>query len=264
MKKLLSVLLIALMAITLVACSSSKTEETAEETTTEEPSVTITVGISPDYPPYESLDTDGSIIGFDAEMVKLFEQYMTEETGVSYTFEFKQMDFDNIITQIQGGQVEVGISGFTYSEDRTSAVDFSDPYCLSKQVAVVLAGSEFTSVEQLKGKHLVAQSGSTGEYAAQDLSDDTTGLKNAQDMMTALDAGQYDAAVLDSGVANAYASSGKYTILPETLVDEANYIVVQKGDAQMLAGINTCIAKFVASDEYKTLCEEYQLSPIEQ
>lgn len=260
MKKLLSVLLVMLMALTLTACSSKK-EEVVEETKTPE-TVEITVGISPDYPPYESLDTDGSIIGFDAEMVKLFEGYLSQEYGAEYKLTFVSMDFDNIITQIQGGQVQVGISGFTYSEDRTAAVDFSNPYCLSKQVAVVLAGSDVTSVDDLVGKHLAAQTGTTGEYAAQDLSEDTTGLKNAQDMMSYLDAGQYDAVVLDSGVANAYASTGKYVILPETLVDEANYIVVKKGDEDTLAKINMCIEKFLASAEYTALCEEYQLSAI--
>ena len=79
---------------------------------------TITIGISPDYEPYESLNTDNEMVGFDIDMVDWFENYLNENEETSYKFEFKQMDFDNIVTQIQGDQIDLGISGFTYDEDR--------------------------------------------------------------------------------------------------------------------------------------------------
>ena len=103
MKKLLKGLLVVAMTLVVSACGS-QTKGNPEETKT------ITIGVSPDYAPYESLTKDGEIVGFDVDMVKLFEQYLTEDEGVTYKLEFKQMDFDNIITQIQGDQVELGIS----------------------------------------------------------------------------------------------------------------------------------------------------------
>lgn len=266
MKKLFSVLLACLMVFGLVACSS-KTEEKVDEeggevSTTSEP-VTITVGTSPDYEPYESLDTNGEVVGFDVEMLKAFETYLSEEYGTEYKFELVQMSFDNIITQIQGGQVMIGVSGFSYDEERANAVDFTSPYCGSKQVAMVLADSEISSLADLEGKHLAAQTGTTGFDAAVEIDADCASIANVLDMVPGLDGNQYDAIIVDGSVAESYASTGNYKVLDEALVDEANYIVVKKGDEDTLNKLNECIAKFVASDEYKTLCEEYGITGIE-
>ncbi len=78
----------------------------------------------------------------------------------TYSLEFKQIDFDNIVTQIQGDQIDLGISGFTYSEDN---VECFDPYLGNSTSSVVPKGSSITSNDQLVGKKLVAQTGATGE-----------------------------------------------------------------------------------------------------
>lgn len=125
MNKLLKAGMAALLAVgTLAGCSSSNGGSAGKEDASDV--VTYTVGVSPDYQPYESLDTNGEMIGFDIDMVNLLEGYMSEEEGKTVELEFKQMDFDNIITQIQGDQIDLGISGFTYSEDRE--VEWSVPY----------------------------------------------------------------------------------------------------------------------------------------
>ncbi len=214
MKKLLKAAFAATMAFSLAACGGSKAP--AEET-----GKTLTIGISPDYEPYESLDLDGNIVGFDPEMVALFEGYLAESEGEAYTLEFVQMDFDNIITQIQGDQVDLGISGFTYDEERE--VEWSDPYLGTSQVAVVPAGSSIKSIDDLKGKKLVAQTGATGEIAANEVEDaEVVGLKNVQDIMNALAANQYDAAIIDLGVAKNYVANGNFEMIEESLLDDQN------------------------------------------
>lgn len=258
MKKLLVSLLALVLCASVTACSSSKEESTAAGSSEV---VEITAGISPDYPPYESLTTDGEIIGFDVDMVKLFEQYLTEDEGVEYKITFVQMDFDNIITQIQGDQVDLGISGFTYDEDRV--VEWSEPYLGTAQVAVVPANSELTSVEELVGKSLAAQTGATGELAANEVEDATvTGLKNVQDIMNALSANQYDAAIIDSGVAKEYVANSDFKLLDGILMDEKNFIIAKQGNTEIIAKINKCIEKFLASDDYAKMCEEYDLVPL--
>jgi len=254
MKKLLKGLLVAAMALTVTACGGGNTSDETK---------TLTIGISPDYAPYESLTTDNEIVGFDVDMVALFEQYLTEEEGVTYKLEFKQMNFDNIVTQIQGDQIDLGISGFTYKADRK--VEWSDPYLGSSQVAVLPKGSSIKSVSDLEGKKLVAQTGATGETAANDVKNaKVTGLSNVQDIMNALSANQYDAAIVDLGVAKNYVNNGDFTMLEESLLDEKNYIIAKEGNTELIEKVNKCIAKFVASDDYAKLCEKYDLSPLEQ
>ncbi|MBB5183505.1 substrate-binding periplasmic protein [Catenisphaera adipataccumulans] len=252
MKKLLKALLAVSMIVTMGGFAEAKSSKEKE---------VITVGISPDYKPYEYLTKKDKLTGFDVEMVEYFEDYLSEEEGKEVDFQFKQMDFDNIVTQIQGDQVDVGISGFTYSKKRK--VEWSDPYLESKEVAVVPADSDISSLDDLEGKKLVAQTGSTGEEAAKSVKKaDVTGLKDVQEIMNAVKANQYDAAIVDTGVAEQYASSGDYKVLDGALKDEKNYIIAKKGNKKMIKKINKCIAAFRASDEYQTLCDKYGLNPV--
>ncbi len=257
MKKLLGIGMAGLMAVSMFGCSKS-TDSSVDENVK-----TITIGISPDYEPYESLNTSNEIVGFDIDMVNWFEEYLNSQGDTTYVFEFKQMDFDNIITQIQGDQVDLGISGFTYSEDRV--VEWSKPYLGTLQVAVVPNSSDIQSLDDLKGKSLVAQTGATGMDAAATVEDaQVTGLKNVQDIMNALAANQYDAAVIDLGVAKNYAENGNFTMLDGSLLDEKNYIIAKQGNTEMISLINDCIAAFIASEEYPTLCDQYGLAPLAQ
>lgn len=253
MKKLVTVSMAAAMALSMFGCSSKEDSNATK---------TITIGISPDYPPYESLTTDNEIVGFDVDMVEHFEKYLNDKgDGEVYKLEFKQMDFDNIITQIQGNQVDIGISGFTYSSDR--AVEWSNPYLGTLQVAVVPEGSDIKTLDDLKGKSLVAQTGATGFDAASEVEDaKVTGLKNAQDIMNALAANQYDAAIIDLGVAKNYVDNGAFTMLDGSLLDEKNYIIAKEGNTETIELINECIDEFLASSEYQKLCDSYGLAPL--
>lgn len=258
MKKLVKLVLVVSSLLAMAGCSSNSSSSTL----TENDEVVLTIGISPDYAPYESENTSGDIVGFDPDMIKLFEQYLTEEEGVTYKLELKKMDFDNIVTQLQGDQIDLGISGFTYAEERK--VEWSEPYLGTSQVAVVPKGSDINTVEDLKGKKLVAQTGATGEQAANEVEDaEVTGLKNVQDIMNALAANQYDAAIVDIGVAKNYVENGNFSMIEESLMDEQNYVIAKQGNTELIEKINKCIEKFLASDEYSEMCEEYGLSPLE-
>lgn len=256
MTKLLKVGAAALLAATMVGCSSSTPAEDSNETV-------ITIGTSPDYAPYESLDPEtNEIVGFDVDMAAWFENYLTEEEGTTYKLEFKQMSFDNIITQIQGDQVDLGISGFTYDEERE--VEWSDPYIKTAQVAVVPNGSDITSVDDLVGKKLAAQTGATGEIAANEVENaEVSSVQSVQDIFTGLAANQYDAAIVDLGVAKQYVESGNFTMIDGSLMDEQNYVIAKKGNTELIEKINKCIEAFVASDDYKELCDKYDLLPLE-
>lgn len=248
MKKMITTLFTLMLILTLSACKTNESN-------------TILVGISPDYPPYESLTVDGEMVGFDIDMTNLFSKYLKEE-GYNYEFEFVQMDFDNIITQIQTDQLSVGISGFTYKEDRE--VEWSKPYLGTSQVALVPVDSDISSVEDLEGKSIVYQTGGTGEETANSIPNaKTTGLKNAQEIMNALGANQFDAAIIDIGFAIQYVENANFKMIENLTSDEKNYIIAKKGNTEMIELINKCIDKFIASTEYQELCQKYELTPVE-
>ncbi|MGM9941257.1 MAG: transporter substrate-binding domain-containing protein [Bulleidia sp.] len=259
MNRFMKITTAALACTMMFGCSSGNKASAASDTTAD--TKTITIGISPDYAPYESLTKDGEIVGFDPDMVAMFEEYLNED-GQSCRLEFVQMDFDNIIVQIQGDQIDLGISGFSYDEKRE--VEWSKPYLGSSQVAIMPGDTDIASADDLAGKKIAVQTGSTGEEAANQIEGaEVVGLKSVQDIMNALSAHQYDAAIIDGGVAKNYVANGDYKMIDEPIVDEKNYIIAKKGNTEIIDLMNKCIDRFVASDDYAKMCEEYGLTPVE-
>lgn len=251
-RKLLTIALTGVVAVGLVGCGSS-----GDKASNGKKVVTVEIATSPDYPPYESLDKKGNIIGFDADMVKYLDKAMdTKDTD--YKFHWNQMSFDNIISQIQADQVDLGVSGFTY--DKKRKVEWSNPYTATAQVAVVAKNSAINSPKDLEGKKLAAQAGSTGEEAAKSVKGaQVSTVKNAQQIFPALTAGQYDAIIVDLAVANEYAKNGAYKVLDQSLLDEKDYIIAKQGNKDLIKAVNAGLKKFMASDDYKTLTDKYGL-----
>ncbi len=254
MNKLLKGILCGVMALTLCACGGNEGSNDKDATKS------ISVGISPDYAPYELKLTDGTIEGFDIDMMNLFEGYLKEITSEDYKFELVEMEFDSIITQIQADQVQVGISGFTYAEDRK--VEWSNPYLGTSQVAVFAKGADIKSSSDLEGKVIAVQTGATGESVAKEIKGaDVKSIGKVTDIFTGLAAHQYDVAIVDLGVAKNYVANGDFEMLDEVLLDEANYIIAKIGNTEIIDLMNKCIDKFIASDDYAKLCEKHGVTP---
>ena len=189
-------LLTAGMAISLAACGSTSTAASGSASaSTSAEAKTILIGISPDYPPFDDLTTDGQLTGFDYDMGEWLFKWMNEN-GYNYDHEWKQQSFDTIISSLGADQIDLGISGFTYDKDRQ--VEFSEPYLESAEVAMVTKDSPLTSSDDLKGKTIAAQLGTTGESCANEI--EGADVKTAEDMgiiIESLKGGAYDAVILD-------------------------------------------------------------------
>lgn len=240
----------ALMTVSLAACGGN----TAKDEEGSAPK-NILIGISPDYPPYESKTTSGEIEGFDADMTTWIFDYLNEN-GHNYTYEFVELSFDTIISALQAGQIDLGISGFTYDAEREGL--FSDSYYDSAQVIVVKSGSPIQSSADLNGKKVGAQQGATGEEAAKGIEGaDVTAVQDVKIMMETLKADGLDAVVIDQAVADNYAASGEFTVLDEKLLDEENIIYTTEANKDLLDEVNGAIKAFKESDDYKTLTEKW-------
>jgi polar amino acid transport system substrate-binding protein len=242
------------MALSLAACGGSSADKPASDTAEKQK---IIIGISPDYPPYDVLNADGSITGFDYEMGEWLFNWMNEN-GYSYNHEWKQMSFDTIISAIQADQVDLGISGFTYDEDRK--VLFSEPYHESAEVALVTADSDMASVDDVKEKTIGAQLGTTGEDCANEV--EGANVQAIEDMgicVESLKGGAYDAVIMDKPVAENYVNAGGYKILEGTLLDEQNFIIAKEGNDELMKAVNDAVKAFLESDDCTALKEKYGL-----
>lgn len=253
MKKLTKYLTLLLTSALLVACSGKPNETpTTWQDQLKNPSK-IVIGISPDYPPFESLTTSGEIEGFDIDMINTLISYLESEIAL----EFAQMEFSTIVSAVQSGQVDIGLSGFTYDADRD--VIFSTPYLASAQVVLVKKDSSITTIADLANKTVGVQLGTTGAEAASEIADvkEVVLFNDTLIGLESLKNNIIDAFVTDLAVAKNYVTTGEYEIIDETLIDESVSIIVKNGNDLLADKINELIQQFIESDAYQTLIDKW-------
>ena len=125
----------------------------------------LVIGTSPDYPPFENLE-NGEFVGLDMEIAKA----IGEKLGLEG--EFKSLQFDAIIPAVAaGGQVDMGISGFTVDPDRAKEIDFSSTYYIDDQAIAAMKDGAITAEnadEALAKATIAIQSGTSGEAYIQE------------------------------------------------------------------------------------------------
>ena len=288
MKKLAAVFLAGIMCVSLAACGSSASddaastdtqtaaEETAEETEktaddaaaadTEEAADTaasgevttvtegiLTMGTNAAFPPYEYYEGD-AIVGIDAEIA----QAIAEKLGLS--LEIVDMDFNSIITAVQSGKVDVGIAGMTVDPDRLENVDFTDSYATGVQVVIVPEDSEIASVDDLEGKLIGTQEGTTGwQYCSEDYGDDMViPYPNGATAVQALLDGKVDCVVIDQQPALNFVEANEGLKILETEYAVEDYaIAVSKDNTGLRDAINTALNELIDDGTVQGILDKY-------
>ena len=211
-KKILAVTAAVCMAAMLAGCGSETAEtkeaevktEAAAEAKTEETSAAggkLVMATNAEFPPYEYYDDGGSIVGIDIDIATAIAEYMGMECEV------EDMAFDSIIPSIQSGKADFGLAGITVSEDRKASVDFTDTYATATQVVIVKDGSDIKTPDDLTGKTIGVQLGTTGDIYASDIEGATVEQYNKGfEAVQAMSQGKIDAVVIDSEPAKVFVS----------------------------------------------------------
>ncbi|ODR82157.1 ABC transporter substrate-binding protein [Haladaptatus sp. W1] len=124
----------------------------------------IIVGSDIPYKPFEYRKADGSLEGFDPAIA---EAVFKGQLGREY--EFQKTSFDTIIQSLKNKSFRVIMSAMTITDKRAEKVDFSDPYFTAYQTVAIRKGGDIGKLDDLKGKTVAVQKGTTGESAAEDL-----------------------------------------------------------------------------------------------
>ncbi len=213
----------------------------------------LTIGSDLDYKPMEYLDGE-TPAGFS---VGLMEE-ICDRIGLECNYLAPQA-FDTLITQVAAGtKMDVAVSSFTINDERLELVDFSDPYYESNQAIVVLNDSSIMSRDDLSGKTLGAQSGTTGEeWIKENVQyDEYIPYQNASDGLAALRSGKIDAFVYDSSAATNHVAN-EYSdckILDEIPTGEEYGIAINKDNTALTEAINNALSEMYADgtmDELK-------------
>lgn len=250
MKKLgVVVLLGALVAsFGLFGCSSddSKDSQDASSDYTLLNEGKLVVGLSPDYPPFENLEGD-ELVGFEVDLGKA----LAEELGLEY--ENKNLQFDAIIPAVvAGGQVDIGMSGFTVTPERAEQIDFTDSFYTDDQAVAVMKDEGITeenAADELnqEGVIIAVQSGTTGETYAQENYPNATiqPYGNSTDCFAAMQSGQANAvctnkAVVEKMIQDAYQNA---EIVATSATGEEYAIVVSKDNPELTKALNEALQK---------------------
>lgn len=249
---------LAVGMLALVACgASSSSSKSASSSSSSSYSLvkdgTLTVATSPDYAPMEYQE-NGEIKGYDIAIIKEVAKRLNLKVDV------QNQAFDSLVTQVAGGKkFDCAISSITINEERAEQVKFTDPYYDSNLAIVVLANSTATSKDQLNGKPVGAQSGSSGEeWAKENLKNsEYTPFQETPDMLAALRTGKIQAAIYDEPVAEnhvktEYSDCKVLEIIP---TGEQYGIIVNKDNAALADAINATLKDMKADgtlDKLKT------------
>jgi ABC-type amino acid transport substrate-binding protein len=256
---LFAVLLLALASVAAVGCGggddSTSSGGGGGETSSEgggggEP---LTVGSDIPYPPFEQ-GKSGNYTGFDIELMEAIAEKMGRKA------EFQDTSFETIFRDVAQGKFEAVVSAATITEEREKAVDFSNPYYLSEQAVLVKEGSDVESLEDLDGKTVAAQQGTTGlELAKEKLGgSEIRPYPEGPDAVNALKAGTVEGVVIDAPVAqNAVEKSGGIEIAEKVPTEETYGIAVAQDDTELLDEINKALKEVEQDGTYKTIYEKW-------
>ena len=250
-KKLTALLLALCMIFTLAACSGgSSSDETWESELGT--AGKLRVGMAADYPPYESYDAQGNVVGLDADIAAM----IAEELGVE--LEIVPMEFDTIISAVTAGTVDMGISCFSYTEERAKSVLFTETYMTSAQCCFASTEYGINTLEDLNGGLVGAGNGTTGMEVAEAMAPEygfSTQAGEIAVMSESLKNGAMQAIITEQCVADSYiaANPGKFQMVAEDLTVEEIKAITNLNNTKLQEKVNEIIKSFVASDAYSEL-----------
>ena len=185
-------------------------------------------------------ETDNSLRGFDAGLYQLLARYIF---GDETKFELTQVDSSTRVSVLQNDQVDAVFATYSITPSRQEVISFAGPYYVSQQAVLVKAGNtEITGVDDLAGKNVATQSGSTGPDILAEFAPDAIvqEFENDTEARTALEQGRVDAYVTDyTLLLNAIVKNpGVYEIAGETFGPEDSYGIGLPLDSDGVAFVN--------------------------
>jgi polar amino acid transport system substrate-binding protein len=249
--------LVVLLSIALIAAACARPSQQMSEPAAPQPAAPpaagvpdlggreITVGTDATYPPFEMVDENKNVIGFDPDLVTA----ICERANCKA--KFITTGWDGIFVALAQGQFDAVASGVTITEERQKTIDFSEPYLRYGQVVLVRSGeSAITGVDDLSDKKVGVQTGTTNDETASGMQKDgkvgeIRRYENFALAVKALMNRDIDAVIIDS-----YAADGFINLSPdqikkvgEPFTSEALGVALKKGDAALKAAFDAALTQ---------------------
>jgi polar amino acid transport system substrate-binding protein len=202
------------------------------------------------YKPFQ-FNKGGQVVGFEVDLMDLVAKRLGAQLKTINT-PFERIESGQALDT---GQCDVAAAGMTITRDRAKAIDFSDPYFQATQALLVKKGSGISGLEDLGGKSLAVQSGTTGEIYAEQNAPEDTEIRTFEDLAlltTAVKTGQVDAGVNDNGVLYDYVQTNTDTAVATEFHtgEEYGFAVRKDQNDALLRTIDQVLAKARSNGTY--------------
>ena len=279
MKKLTALLMGTAMVLSLAACggsassaasseaasseaaSSEETSEVASEETSDEAAALTTVNAgkltmstNAAFPPYEMTTDSGDFEGIDIDVAAAIAEKLGLELQVD------DMDFDAALLAAQSGKSDKVMAGDTVTDERQKVMDFSDTYAEGIQSIIVPEDSDIASADDLAGKIIGTQRGTTGYiYCTDDFGEDSVvAYDDGLTAVQALNNGQVDAVVIDNAPAKEFVAANPGLKILDTAYAQEDYAIgVAKGNTELLNAINGALEELQADGTLQSIVDKY-------
>ena len=272
LKKAVSLILTAAMALSFAACGGSSSTVASSSAASAAASAsaaadsdmayvqdkgTLVVGMT-DFAPMDYRDENGEWIGFDADMAKAFAEYLGVEA------EFLEINWDNKLMELDTKGVDVIWNGMTITDEVTNGASVSEPYCNNGQVVVVPAdkAADYTDTESLSGLTFAVENGSAGAEQLDELGIPYVAKTTQADALMEVASGASDACVIDLLMAGAMIGEGtSYPDLTYTVrLTEEDYGVGCRKGSDLTDFINEQLKVLYDDGTIAALAEQYGIS----
>ena len=220
----------------------------------------VAIGTNAEYAPFEYLDSNGNLTGFDIELMNA----IAKEAG----FEVKWVDlpFDSLLGSIEAGDIEAIAASIAPTEERAKSVDFSDVYYSGSQSLVYRTDEKYTDFSDIKGRTIAVLEGSqsdmiaSGENTDYGVVEDATvkRFKNASSAIMELKNKGADAVIIDTIIAEIFCKqTDGIEAVPVKGTEEDTVFCIEKGNTEITELINDGLAKVKENGTYDTLYAKY-------
>ena len=234
------------------AASSEAVSSAAAELTTVETGK-LTMATNATFPPYEMTTDAGEFEGIDIDTAKA----IAEKLGLE--LQIDDMDFDAALLSVQQGKADIVMAGVTVTDERKAVMDFSDSYATGIQSIIVPNDSDIASPDDLAGKKIGTQRGTTGYiYCSDDFGEDSvvaydSGLTAVQ----ALNNGQVDAVVIDNAPATEYVAANPGLKVLDTSYAEEDYAIGMAKGSALEDAVNKALEELKADGTLQAIVDKY-------
>jgi polar amino acid transport system substrate-binding protein len=169
------------------------------------------------------------------------------------------MAFDSVLAAVQSGKADIAMAGITVTEERQMTVNFTDPYTTATQMIIVAEDSDITSPDDLTGRTIGVQLGTTGDIYADDIEDATVERYNKGfEAVQALMQGKIDAVIIDGEPAKVFVSQNEgIKLVDEAFTEEEYAIAIAKDNDELLEKVNTALNELKEDGEFQKVVDKY-------